>query len=66
MTIYPSQLYSEMKTNWKYNLGLCKKQTKKAIFFFFADLGKTEKSSQSNLQKFQNVFVNWERLGRLT
>ena len=31
--------------------------------FLFPDLGKTEKSSQSNLQKFQNLFVNWEKLG---
>ena len=49
-------------TTWAY----AKNKQKKAIFFFFPDLGKTEKSSQSNLQKFQNLFVNYERLGRLT
>ena len=38
---------------------------KKTIFhLFFPDLGKTEKLSQSILQKLQNHFVNWEKLGR--
>ena len=34
---------------------------KETIFRFFPELGKIEKSSQSNIQKPQNLFVNWEK-----
>ena len=40
-----------------YNLGLCQKNN---LPSFFSDFEKTEKSRQNNLQKFQNLFVNWE------
>ena len=36
---------------------------KKKNPYFFPNLGKTEKTSQSNLQKLQNLFVNWEEIG---
>ena len=38
---------------------------KKQFSIFFSELGKTEKSDQSNIQKLQNLFVNWERLGSM-
>ena len=34
------------------------------IFNIFHELGKIEKSSQRNIQKSQELFVNWEKLGR--
>ena len=33
----------------------------KKIPSFFPELGKTEKSSQSNIKKIQNLFVKWEK-----
>ena len=45
-------------TTWAYV-----KKKKRKICLFFPDLGKTEKSLQSNLQKFENLFVNCEKLG---
>ena len=36
---------------------------KNPIFHLYHKLGKTEKSSQSNILKSQNLFVNWEQLG---
>ena len=58
-TIYPFQLFSELGTIWKYNLGLLFKKT---IFHFFPGLRKTKKYSQSNTQKIQNLVVNWKKL----
>ena len=49
--------------NWGSNLEEQPRLVLKKISIFFPELGKTEKSSQSNIQKFQNLFVNWEKLG---
>ena len=41
------------------NLGL---YSKNLVFNIFLVLEKIEKSSQSNIQKSKNLFLNWEKL----
>ena len=41
------------------NLGL---YSKNLVFNLFLELEKIEKSSQSNIQKSKNLFLNWEKL----
>ena len=58
-----SPLFSELGKIWKWNLGL---YSKNRIFHLFHELGKIEKSRQSNTQKPHYLFVNWEKLGSTT
>ena len=53
-------LFSEFGKIWRCNLGL---NVKNQSFHLFHELGKIEKSSKSNIQKFQNLLVNWLKLG---
>ena len=55
-----AKLYSELEKIWKCNLGL---YSKNLVFNLFHELGKIEKSSKGNIQKSQNLFVNWEESG---
>ena len=48
--------------NWEHIGSTTWAYVKKKSIFFFPNLRKTEKSNHSNLQKFQNLFVNWEKL----
>ena len=54
--------FSNSLVNWK-NLDLKTRLIlrKKKIFHLFLELGKIEKSRKSNIQKFKNLFVNWEK-----
>ena len=55
------QLFSELVKVWECNLGL---YLKISTFHLFLELENIEKPRQSNIQKSQNLFVNWEKLGR--
>ena len=55
-----SELFSELAKIWKCKLGL---YLKNLVFNLFHELGKIEKSSYSNIQKSQNLLVNWEESG---
>ena len=55
-----SQFFGELGKIWKCNLGL---YSKDLIFHRFHELRKIEMSSQRNIQKSQNLLVNWEKFG---
>ena len=55
-----SKLFSELEKISKYLLGL---YSKNSIFHIFPELRKIENSFNSNIQKSQNLFVNWEKFG---
>ena len=57
-----SQLLSEFGKIWTYCLGL---YSKNPIFHLLLELGTNEKSIKSNIQKSQNFFVSWQKLGTL-
>ena len=55
--------FSNSLVNWK-NLDLKTRlilREKKNFFHLFLELGKIEKSRKSNIQKFKNLCVNWEK-----
>ena len=54
-----SQLCSELGNIWKYKLCL---YWKSQIIHIFRKLRKIDQSIKSNIQKFQNLFVNWGTL----
>ena len=55
-----SKVFSELGKIWKCNVGL---YSKNIAFNLFPELWKNEKSSWSNIQKSQNLLVNWEESG---
>ena len=57
-----SSFFSELGIIWKYNLGLCSK-TETIFHLFFLNLEKLGCPARATLKKFENLFVNWEKLG---